>query len=890
MSSIGSLHRLLELGRGGMARVWLAMSTGMNGFRKLVVVKQLRPEYSSDERVRAMFLEEARLAAKLNHPNTVQTLEVAEQDGEYFIIMEYLDGQPFDAINRLGSVPIGVQLAIIADVCAGLHHAHELRDLDGTELGVVHRDVSPQNVFVTYTGQVKVVDFGIAKTMVGSSVSQAGEIKGKANYMAPEQALGMSVDRRADIFSVGVMLHSVLSGRKLWDGVPESKVIERLRLGDIPKLIPRPSGLNAPAAELTAICNKCIAASARDRFRTALEVQVAIEDFAKKNGGMYSRGELGAYLARAFEEQRARRQSVIEEKVRSLSEGTLLSNSVKRRPSVPPPSAKIAGKLQGAPPPPRRSSSSQNLPAIVSPASEQPSAPKSVSSQVAAVLGQLAVSSTSGPALVAVGSQPGIDAAAGSSASAEAPDRLSRLPTERPPPEAKAAPPPEAKAAQAPKGSWRMPEPYKLVTRLSQSALIFEAKDMTTKRGVTVQLLKGALSEDQLRARYGAVARLRHPNTVRLLDIGSAKLPVPVTYIVRENVIGTSLATQLQSGPLDPVATLRIGVGLLESLADAHAHDVVHGRLTPSHVLLEEQDGDPSPHVKVLGYWPSTMVVPKPEDEVFGEPSPGERPTVQTDLFAVGQILHVCLTGAAFDGSAPVMLDDPRMEVLLARALERDPKQRFQSATAMLEALRRADWTCTTHGVVLARDRYLCGALPMNSEKRLPVSRNELLSRRPVSVWVFDGDPTLGRSHVVEALGDVRGQMEVRHLGDADRELAYEELLSGKVTAPWIVVFGTLHVVLDDPLLRLLKTTPETSRVLVSPEEDYELLHRSVNDIGLDAQLFDYAEKHDILHTLNRMVGRTRALSEGYDAIRLQLRRSRDELGQRSREFTATDV
>lgn len=882
MSSFGSLHRLLELGRGGMARVWLAMSTGMNGFRKLVVVKQLRPEYVGDERVRAMFLEEARLAAKLNHPNTIQTLEVAEQDGEYFIIMEYLDGQPFDAINRLGSVPIGAQLAIIADVCAGLHHAHELRDLDGTELGVVHRDVSPQNVFMTYTGQVKVVDFGIAKTMAGTSVSQAGEIKGKANYMAPEQALGMSVDRRADIFSVGVMLHTVLSGRKLWDGVPENKVIERLRLGDIPKLTPRPSGLNAPAAELIAICNKCIAASARDRYRTSLEVQVAIEEFAKKNGGMYSRGELATYLSRAFEEQRARRQSVIEEKVRSLTEGTLLSNSVKRRQSVPPSNTKIAGKLQGAPPPPRRGSS-QNLPAVAAPVSEQPSAPQSASSQVAAVLGQLAVGTTSGPALVSVGSQPALETSVGVSAvNVEPPDRLSRLPTERPPP--------EVKPAQPTKGSWRMPEPYKLVTRLSQSALIFEAKDMTTKRGVTVQLLKGALSDEQLRVRYGAVARLRHPNTVRLLDIGSAKTPVPVTYIVRENVIGKSLATALQSGPLDPVATLRIGVGILESLVDAHAHEVVHGRLTPSHILLEEQDGETEPHVKVLGYWPSTMVVRKSEDEAFGEPNSGERPTPQSDLFAVGQILHVCLTGAPFDGSAPVMLDDPRMELLLARALERDPRQRFQSANAMLEALQRVDWTCPNHGVVLARDRYLCGALTQNSEKRLPVSRNELLSRRPVSVWVFDGDPTLGRSHVIEALGDVRGQMEVRHLGDADRELAYEELLSGKVTAPWIVVFGTLHVVLDDPLLRLLKTTPETSRVLVSPEEEYELLHRSVNDIGLDAQLFDYAEKHDVLNTLNKLVTRTRALSEGYDAIRLQLRRSRDELGQRSREFTATDA
>ena len=881
MSSIGSLHRILELGRGGMARVWLAMSTGVNGFRKLVVVKQLRPEYATDERVRAMFLEEARLAAKLNHPNTVQTLEVAEQAGEYFIIMEYLDGQPLDAILRQGSLPMGALLAVLADVCAGLHHAHELRDLDGTELRVVHRDVSPQNVFVTYTGQIKVVDFGIAKSMAGSSVSQAGEIKGKANYMAPEQALGMSVDRRADIFSVGVMLYAALSGRRLWEGVPESKVLERLRLGDVPKLVPRASTVNAPAAELMAICNKCIAAAARDRYETALQVQVAIEEFAKKNGGMFSRGELGVYLCRAFEEHRARRQSVIEEKVRSLADGTLLSNSVKRHPSTPPKVAnvKIAGKLRPAPPPQRRSESSHGD-----------------SSQDLTAVAPLPVSAwaQSAPAFVATAdSVSHAQKTAGAEDASE--ERMSRVPTERPPADsqnlaaAAVAQKPAANAKQAAKGTWRMPEPYKLVTRLSQSALIFEAKDMTTKRGVTVQLLKGALSEEQLSARYGAAARLRHPNTVRLVDVGSIKTPVPVTYIVRENVVGKSLASQLELGPLDPVVALRIGVGVLESLADAHARGVIHGRLTPGHVLLEDRDDD-GQHVKVLGYWPSTVAVRKQEDELFQPPSAEERATPSGDLYAVAQILHVCLTGAAHVAGNPVILDDPRMEMLLARALERDANHGFQSADAMLEAIRRVDWTCPTEGVVLARDRYLYKAVPSRSDKRLPVSRNELLSRRPVSVWVFDGDPTLGRSRVLDALGEVSGQMEVRHLGEADRELALEELESGKVTAPWIVVFGTLHVVLEDPLLRLLRTTPETTRVLVSPEEDYELLHRAVNEVGLDAQLFEFAEKEEVLAALDRAVGRTRCLSEGYDAIRLQLRRSRDELGQRSREFTATDT
>lgn len=838
MSSIGSLHRLLELGRGGMARVWLAVSSGMNGFRKLVVVKQLRPEYAGDERVREMFLEEARLAAKLNHPNTVQTLEVTEHEGEYFIIMEYLDGQPLDAVQRHGPVPSPAFLTILADVCAGLHHAHELRDLDGTALGIVHRDVSPQNVFLTYSGQVKVVDFGIAKSLAGSNISQAGEIKGKANYMAPEQALGMSVDRRADIFSLGVMLYSALSGRRLWDGIPESKVIERLRLGDIPKLVPRPSGIHVPPPELMAICNKCISAAARDRYDTALEVQLALEDFAKKHGGLFSRGELGAFLGKAFEEQRTRRQSVIEEKVRALSEGTLLSSSVQRTPTAPPKSnpARSVGRLPPPPMPPRRSSG--NRPAVRADG-------------------------------VAV------------SAANEEPERLSRVPTERPPEDGKVAP--------APKGTWRMPEPYKLVSRLSSSALIFEARDMTTKRGVTVQLLKGALADEQLAQRYGAAGRLRHPNTVRLLDVGSVKTPVPVTYIVRENVAGTSLATRLRSGALDSVSTLRIGVGILESLAEAHAQGISHGRLTPSHVLLAEKESDDTTQVKVLGYWPSTMVVRKQEDEAYQDPTLGEAASTASDIYAVGQILHTCLTGTVHQVGAPVIWGETRLEAVLSRALEQEPNHRYQTAVAMLEGLRGVEWTNPDREAVLAKDRHIWGATPSTLERRLPVSKNELLSRRPVSVWVFDGDPTVGRSKIPEALVALGAQVEVRHLGEADRELAHEELVSGRVSPPWLVVFGPLHVVLGEPLLKVLRTTPETSRVLVSSDADFELLQRSVNDVGLDAQLFESADRNDVLSTLDSMVTRTRMITEGYDAVRLQLRRFRDELGQRSRELTATD-
>ncbi len=837
MSSIGSLHRLLELGRGGMARVWLAVSTGASGFRKLVVVKQLRPEFTRDARVREMFLEEARLAAKLNHPNTVQTIEVAEQDGEFFIVMEYLDGQPLDAIQRQGPVPLAATLAILAEVCAGLHHAHELRDLDGTPLDVVHRDVSPQNVFVTYSGQVKVVDFGIAKTLISSGVSQAGEIKGKIGYMAREQALGLPVDRRADIFSVGVMLYSALSGRRLWDGTPENKIIERLRSGDIPKLVLRPSGLNAPPAELVAVCNKCIAPAARDRYETAQQVQVALEHYAKANGGMYSRGELGSFLSRGFEEHRLRRQSVIEEKVRLLSEGNLLTNSVKRQPSTPPPAAppRVAGKLPRPTPPPLR---------------RAPQPPQPVNSAVAA-------------------------------SQVEAPDRVSRVPTERPLP--------SHVQHSAPKPTWTLPEGYEGQTRISASSPIFVTKDKATQRRVAVQLLPGELRDEQVQQRFAHAALLRHPNTVRLIDVGVIKGAAPVTYVVRENVVGQSLAERLMAGPLDITDALRIGTQVLDSLTEAHERGLVHGRLSPSHVLLEGSTVTEATRARVLGYWASPAAARLDDDVAYHEPS-GAAITTQSDLYAVGQLIHAAIYGGPRTSRSLITDLEPRLAALLNRSLERDPSRRFATAKAMLEALRRVDWTSATRGDVLARDRHFFGATPTDRERRLAVARNELLSKRPPSVWIFDGEPSIARSRLLAALSELRGQLEVRQLGDADRDLAYEELSTGKVSLPWVVVFGPLHVVLADPLLHLLRTTPEVSRLLVSPAGDFELLHTSVNSVGLDGQIFESAEKEEVATALAQMIARTRQISQAYDAVRVQLLRARDELGQRSRELTAIDA
>ena len=170
-----------------------------------------------------MFLEEARLTARLNHPNVVQTNDVGEDRGRYYIAMEYLEGQTFERVRRARNAgklfPIHMQIADAGPTCwPGLHYAHELVDYDGTPLAIVHRDVTPSNVFITYDGQVKLVDFGIAKVLDSLNHTKVGVLKGKARYMAPEQITGGAVDRRADIFSVGVMLWEMLSGGPIWLG------------------------------------------------------------------------------------------------------------------------------------------------------------------------------------------------------------------------------------------------------------------------------------------------------------------------------------------------------------------------------------------------------------------------------------------------------------------------------------------------------------------------------------------------------------------------------------------------------------------------------------------------------------------------------------------------
>jgi serine/threonine-protein kinase len=351
-ANFGKYRLIAELGHGGMADVFLAVMAGPagSGFSKLTVVKRLRQNLAEEPEFVEMLVDEARISARLNHPNVVQTNEVGSVGNVYFLAMEYLDGQPFHriqhraaqaaqkaraegveaaAVEAAGEAPLSTallstdpfpkecQYLVLLDTLAGLHHAHELADYDGSSLQIVHRDVTPHNVFVTYEGQVKVVDFGIAKAAGRASETRQGVVKGKVRYMAPEQALGMAVDRRADIFSVGVMLWEAATGRRLWKDMDDLNIVQALVGGHV-KSSPRELVPDVPQ-EIDRICKKALAHSRDDRYATAEEFRLDLEQYLAESGTLVpARRKIGAAVSALFNDKRAEIRAVIEKQLQAL--------------------------------------------------------------------------------------------------------------------------------------------------------------------------------------------------------------------------------------------------------------------------------------------------------------------------------------------------------------------------------------------------------------------------------------------------------------------------------------------------------------------------------------------------------------------------------------------
>ncbi|HEX3483170.1 MAG TPA: serine/threonine-protein kinase [Kofleriaceae bacterium] len=311
---LGKYQLIAELARGGMAIVYLALVQGPGGFTKLVVVKELKPELIEEPAFLTMFLDEARLAAKLSHANIVQTNEVGNDGKRTFMAMDYLDGRGLDRVRRRArasgqDLSLPIHLRILCDMLAGLHHAHTLTDFDGTALAIVHRDVSPQNVFVTFDGQVKLLDFGIAKAADSLNETRVGVLKGKVSYMSPEQARGQKVDARADVFSAGVMLWEALTGRKLREGQNDQQMLWALASGDLP----RASSIKPwVPPELDAICARAMAWDRDHRYPSAGELQHEIEHYLAVTGTSVASREVGLCVSELFREDRVTINAMIE--------------------------------------------------------------------------------------------------------------------------------------------------------------------------------------------------------------------------------------------------------------------------------------------------------------------------------------------------------------------------------------------------------------------------------------------------------------------------------------------------------------------------------------------------------------------------------------------------
>lgn len=316
----GKYRFIGEIGRGGMANVYLTATRGaLGGFQKLVVIKLLRADLAEEQEFRQMFLAEARLAARLNHPNVVQTYDVGEDDGRYYLAMEYVDGQTLESIRHSSistrTFAPRMQLQVLLHALAGLQYAHELTDYDGKPLNVVHRDVTPSNILVGYDGRVKLVDFGVAKALDSGTQTRAGVVKGKTGYMAPEAYTDSGhVDRRADIYSIGVLLWETIVGRRMWKQLSSSDRLQKAIEGEVE---PLRQLLQDVPARLEQICMKALKPRPEERYRTAAELHADLESYLNQHPPRVSDREIGAALSEGFAEEKQRLKMVIEHQLKN---------------------------------------------------------------------------------------------------------------------------------------------------------------------------------------------------------------------------------------------------------------------------------------------------------------------------------------------------------------------------------------------------------------------------------------------------------------------------------------------------------------------------------------------------------------------------------------------
>lgn len=291
-----------RLAVGGMAEIFKAKAFGVKGFERVLAIKSILPDMLEDETLVRMFVDEARIAVQLSHPNVVQIYELGEHEGRYYIAMEYVSGRDLRQIlvhlkKADRQLPLSFVAVIGGKVCAGLDYAHRKLDADGKPLGVVHRDVNPQNILVSYEGAVKLTDFGIAKANVSDNKTQAGLLKGKLGYLAPEQILGAEVDHRADLFALGILLHEMLTGHNPFAGANEFATFENIRKANRTSLSDR---LPKPPPEFEEVLGRLLAREPGDRYESASEVQDDLRRFRSEDGILRGTKHLAAFMREEF--------------------------------------------------------------------------------------------------------------------------------------------------------------------------------------------------------------------------------------------------------------------------------------------------------------------------------------------------------------------------------------------------------------------------------------------------------------------------------------------------------------------------------------------------------------------------------------------------------------
>ncbi len=403
----GKYVLLERINVGGMAEVFKAKAFGVEGFERLVAVKRILPSIAEDQEFNTMFIDEAKIAVQLTHANIAQIFDLGKVGDSYFIAMEFVHGKDlraiFDRARKRGeAVPVPMACYTAMKVCEGLDYAHNKKDAAGRELNLVHRDVSPQNILISYDGESKIIDFGIAKAAGKAGKTQAGILKGKFGYMSPEQVRGLPLDRRSDIFAVGIVLYELLTGERLFVGESDFSTLEKVRNVEI--MPPSTYNRRIPE-ELEQIVLKALAKDVDDRYQTAMDLHDDLQSFMYTSGNFFSRKDLSAYMRKAFAEEIAK-ESAREEEYRRMeaeaarggsgldafadiepapAKAANISPPPARPPAPPPrPQKRTMMGVGAVPPPPPRSSGAPPPPPPRPSAAPRPTAPQPPPPQPAA--------------------------------------------------------------------------------------------------------------------------------------------------------------------------------------------------------------------------------------------------------------------------------------------------------------------------------------------------------------------------------------------------------------------------------------------------------------------------------------------------------------------------